>query len=168
MTIGILKEPAAETRISLLPEAAVSLTKQNIAVLLEKTAGVFAYASDESYQAKNITIAARSLILSTSDILLSINPLSQQDIQQLKPNAILIGVYQPLFNYALMKQWAEKNITTFSLDLIPRTTRAQSMDVLSSQANIAGYKAVLEAANIYPRYFPMFMTAAGSVTPAKS
>ena len=66
-----------------------------------------------------------------------------------------------------MKQWAEKNVTAFSLDMIPRSTRAQSMDVLSSQANIAGYKAVLEAANIYPRYFPMFMTAAGSITPAK-
>ena len=88
-------------------------------------------------------------------------------LQQLKANTILIGVYQPLFNYDLMKQWAEKNITIFSLDMIPRTTRAQSMDVLSSQANIAGYKAVLEAANIYPRYFPMFMTAAGSITPAK-
>ena len=93
--------------------------------------------------------------------------MSEEDVQQLKPNTILIGVYQPLFNYDLMKQWAEKNITVFSLDMIPRSTRAQSMDVLSSQANIAGYKAVLEAANIYPKYFPMFMTAAGSITPAK-
>lgn len=167
MTIGILKEPTNETRVSLLPDAAASLTKQNIKVQLENNAGKLAYASDESYQSKNIAAAERLEILNASDIILSIHPLSEKDIQQLKPNAILIGVYQPLFNYTFMQQWAAKNITTFSLDMIPRTTRAQSMDVLSSQANIAGYKAVLAAANIYPRYFPMFMTAAGSITPAK-
>jgi len=167
MTIGILKEPSPETRVSLLPEATASLTKQNITIQVEKSAGENAYALDKLYQAKNINIAERSVILSSSEILLSINPLSEQDIQQLKPSTILIGVYQPLLNYNIMKQWAEKNITVFSLDMIPRTTRAQSMDVLSSQANIAGYKAVLEAANIYPRYFPMLMTAAGSITPAK-
>jgi NAD(P) transhydrogenase subunit alpha len=94
-------------------------------------------------------------VLSVSDIILSIHPLQAQDIHQLRTNTILIGVYYPLLNYNLMKEWAEKNITAFSLDMMPRTTRAQSMDVLSSQANIAGYKAVLVAANIYPRYFPM-------------
>lgn len=167
MMIGVLKEQPNETRVSLLPEAAATLAKQNITIQLEKNAGLLAYAFDKSYQSKSITIADRQAILNSSDIILSIHPLSQQDIELLKPQTILVGVYQPLFNYALMKQWAEKNITAFSLDMIPRTTRAQSMDVLSSQANIAGYKAVLEAANIYPRYFPMFMTAAGSITPAK-
>jgi NAD(P) transhydrogenase subunit alpha len=167
MTTGILKEPFPETRVSLLSEAAASLTKQNIHIQLEKNAGALAYAFDDLYQTKNIPAFERSVILKEADIVLSIQPLSEEDIQQLKPNAILIGIYQPLFNYALMKQWAEKNITTFSLDMIPRTTRAQTMDVLSSQANIAGYKAVLEAANIYPHYFPMFMTAAGSIVPAK-
>ena len=167
MTIGILKETAPETRVSLLPDAAATLTKQNITVQVEKSAGANAYAFDESYQSKNTNAVERSNVLTSSEIILSINPLSEQDVAQLKPNAILIGVYQPLFNYDLTKQWAEKNITVFSLDMIPRSTRAQSMDVLSSQANIAGYKAVLEAANIYPRYFPMFMTAAGSITPAK-
>jgi NAD(P) transhydrogenase subunit alpha len=167
MTTGILKEPAPETRVSLLPDAAASLTKQNITVQIENNAGALAYASNELYQTKKINVAERSAIFSSSEIILSINPLSEHDIHQLKTNTILIGVYQPLFNYALMKQWAEKNITSFSLDMIPRSTRAQSMDVLSSQANIAGYKAVLEAANAYPRYFPMLMTAAGSITPAK-
>ena len=81
--------------------------------------------------------------------------------------AVIMGIYQPLFSPALMQQWAEKGYTVFSLDTIPRTTRAQSMDVLSSQANIAGYKAVLQAASIYPKYFPMLMTAAGSIAPAK-
>jgi len=84
-----------------------------------------------------------------------------------KSASILMGVYQPLFNAALMQQWATAQQTIFSLDTIPRTTRAQSMDVLSSQANIAGYKAVLLAASQYCRYFPMFMTAAGSIPPAK-
>lgn len=167
MTIGILKEPAPETRVSLLPDAAATLTKQNITVQIENTAGALAYASNELYQTKNINIAERSGILSSSEIILSLNILNEDDVAQLKPNTILVGVYQPLFNYSLMKQWAAKNITVFSLDMIPRSTRAQSMDVLSSQANIAGYKAVIEAANIYPKYFPMLMTAAGSVTPAK-
>ena len=167
MTIGILQEPSPETRVSLLPDAAATLTKQNIIVQLEKNAGALAYASNELYQSKNINIVDRNIVLNTSDIILSIQPLSNDDVQQLKPNAILIGVYQPLFNHELMQQWSAKNITVFSLDMLPRTTRAQAMDVLSSQSNIAGYKAVLEAANIYPRYFPMFMTAAGSITPAK-
>ena len=86
---------------------------------------------------------------------------------QLKNPAILIGVFQPLFNIGLIKELATSNVTCFSMDMLPRTTRAQPMDVLSSQANIAGYKAVLTAANMYSRYFPMFMTAAGSVKPAK-
>ena len=166
MTIGILKEQPPETRVSLLPDAAASLTKQNINVLIEKNAGRLAYAFDEAYLTKNINAIERSNIFS-SEIILSINAFGEADLKQIKPNTILVGVYQPLFNAGLMKQWAERNITVFSLDLMPRTTRAQSMDVLSSQANIAGYKAVLEAANIYPRYFPMFMTAAGSITPAK-
>ena len=151
MTIGILKEPSPETRVSLLPEAAVTLTKQNITVQLENNAGALAYAFDDAYQSNNINVAERSAILSTSEIILSINPLSEQDIQQIKSNTIFIGVYQPLFNYDLMKQWAEKNITVVRLDMIPRSTCAQSMDVLSSQANSAGYKAVLEAATTYPK-----------------
>jgi len=167
MTLGILKEPVPETRVSLLPEAAASLTKQNINVQVENNAGEKAFSFNEAYQSKNTNVTERSNILSASEIILSINILSEEDIAQLKPNTILIGVFQPLFNYHLMKQWAEKNITVFSLDMIPRSTRAQSMDVLSSQANIAGYKAVIEAANIYPKYFPMLMTAAGSITPAK-
>ena len=167
MTIGILKEPVPETRVSLLPEAAATLIKQNIIIAVEKNAGTKAFAFDDAYQTKTINVVERLNVLSTSEIILSINNLSDEDVAQLKPNTILIGVYQPLFNYNLMKQWAEKDVTVFSLDMIPRSTRAQSMDVLSSQANIAGYKAVLEAANIYPHYFPMLMTAAGSIKPAK-
>jgi len=104
--------------------------------------------------------------LQSSEIILSINIPDLSDIKNLQ-SKILLGNYQPLYNYATMQNFAENKITVFSIDMIPRTTRAQSMDVLSSQANIAGYKAVLLAANMFPKYFPMFMTAAGSIPPAK-
>lgn len=109
MTIGILKEPAPETRVSLLPEAAASLTKQNITVQVEKNAGTLAYAFDEQYQTKNINALERLTVLQ-SDILLSIQPLSAHDVEQVKPSAILVGVYQPLFNYEIMKQCAASTL----------------------------------------------------------
>lgn len=166
MTVGILKEPNSEQRVSLLPEQAEALIKKNVQVVIEEGAGVKAFAGDDVYTAKKVTVASRQQALA-SDIILSIHPLSDEDIHHLKPSAVVIGVFQPLFKFNQMKQWCEKGITAFSLDMIPRTTRAQSMDVLSSQANIAGYRAVLLAANTYSRYFPMFMTAAGSIAPAK-
>ena len=166
MTIGVLKEPTHETRVSLLAEAVATLTKKGIVVILESGAGEKAFCSNADYEKAGAQIKTRQEVLTTADIILSIHLLENSDISQLK-SAILIGVYQPLFNVDIMKQWAVAGITTFSLDVLPRTTRAQSMDVLSSQANIAGYKAVLTAANVYGRYFPMFMTAAGTVAPAK-
>jgi H+-translocating NAD(P) transhydrogenase subunit alpha len=166
MTIGILKEPAHETRVSLLAEAVATLTKKNITVLIETDAGAKAFCSNADYEKAGAQIKNRSEVLASSNIILVIHAVEPTDIGQLTSD-ILIGVYQPLFNADTMKQWAAGNITTFSLDMLPRTTRAQAMDVLSSQANIAGYKAVLTAANSYGRYFPMFMTAAGSIAPAK-
>jgi H+-translocating NAD(P) transhydrogenase subunit alpha len=166
MTIGILKEPAYETRVSLLAEAVATLTKKNITVLAETDAGARAFCSNADYEKAGSQIKSRTEVLASSNIILAIHPLSTTDTGQLT-SGILIGVYQPLFNAVIMKQWAAAGITTFSLDMLPRTTRAQAMDVLSSQANIAGYKAVLTAANLYGRYFPMFMTAAGSIAPAK-
>src|SRR6476620_10343528 len=166
MTTGILKEPISENRVSFLPEQASLLAKQKVNIVVEKNAGVNAFAIDENYTAKDFQVTSRNEVLQ-SDILLSIHPLTNDDLNFIKPGAIILGVFQPLSNVQLMQQWAEKGITTFSVDMIPRTTRAQSMDVLSSQANIAGYKAVLIAAWMYPRYFPMLMTAAGSIAPAK-
>jgi NAD(P) transhydrogenase subunit alpha len=165
MTIGLLKEPAHETRVSLLAEAVATLSKKNITVLVESGAGERAFCSNAEYEKAGAQIRDANSVISQSDIILSIH---QPDSRTPIPNSkILIGVYQPLFHVELMKQWAAGKITSFSLDMLPRTTRAQSMDVLSSQANIAGYKAVLTAADMYPRYFPMFMTAAGSIKPAK-
>ena len=167
MIIGILKEPTGENRVSLLPEQCAQLIKQQVQIQVETGAGLQASATDESFAVIGAAIQSRNAVLQSAYIVLSMHLLSEADLTQLKPNAVLLGVYQPLYHFQQMHTWASKGISTFSLDMIPRTTRAQSMDVLSSQANIAGYKAVLLAANLYPRYFPMFMTAAGSIAPAK-
>lgn len=165
MIIGVLMEPAFETRVSLLPEATATLAKKGITVFIEQGAGEKAFSNNEDYTRAGAHIKSREEVLQASDIILCIHP---PDLSISRPESkILIGVYQPLFAVFIMQQFAENGNTLFSLDMLPRTTRAQSMDVLSSHANIAGYKAVLYASNIYPRYFPMFMTAAGSIAPAK-
>lgn len=134
--------------------------------MVERSAGEKAFATDDKYVEAGAALASREDVLQKSDIVLSLNPISQLDLSNIRAK-ILLGLFQPLYNAGMVKEWAEKGLTIFSMDMLPRTTRAQSMDVLSSQANIAGYKAVLEAANLFPKYFPMFMTAAGSVPPAK-
>ena len=164
MIIGVLKEPSPETRVSLLPEHLATLKKWNVSVVVESNAGTAAFANDDKYGAAGAKILKREDVAATADILLSINEPQNISLTSAK---ILLGIYQPLFHPDLMATWAEKGLTIFSMDMLPRTTRAQSMDVLSSQANIAGYKAVLTAANLFPKYFPMFMTAAGSIPPAK-
>lgn len=164
MIIAVLKEQLPETRVSLVPEVVQALVKMNVTVWVESGAGNSAYYSDEAYATAGALIKSRQE-LAAANILLSIQP--QNLPQDLASGAVVLGVYQPLFNGAMMQQMAGRGLTVFSLDTIPRTTRAQAMDVLSSQANIAGYKAVLLAATQYSRYFPMFMTAAGSIPPAK-
>jgi len=166
MTIGVLKESPQETRVSLLPEHVKLLKKWNLDVCVENNAGAAAFAADDKYAEAGAAIKSRNEVLQSSDLVLSINLPDSSEIENLKPK-IILGVYQPLFNPALMKKLAARGLTVFSMDMLPRTTRAQSMDVLSSQANIAGYKAVLYAANLFPKYFPMFMTSAGSIPPAK-
>ena len=166
MIIGVLKEQGTETRVSLLPEHIVLYTKMQVQVVVETSAGNTSFASDNDYKNAGATTDSRNNILQQAQIILSINELSAEDVIACT-GKIILGFYQPLFNAAKIKSLAEKDFTVFSIDMIPRTTRAQSMDVLSSQANIAGYKAVLLAANTFPKYFPMFMTAAGSIPPAK-
>ena len=167
MILGILKETNNDKRVSLLPEQAAVLVAKQVSVIVETGAGSAAYAADATYTDKNVSVKDRATVLSTSDLVLSINPLSASEMVQLKPGAVVLGTFQPLFNTDLVKQAIDKKASLFSMDMIPRTTRAQSMDVLSSQANIAGYRAVLLAATMFPKYFPMFMTAAGSIPPAK-
>jgi NAD(P) transhydrogenase subunit alpha len=162
MVIGVLKEPSFETRVSLLPDAASALVKKGIKVFVEDHAGEKAFSNNDDYTKAGAEIKTAQEIIRSSDVILCIHP-----IEGSLKDKVVIGVYQPLFNKELMATWATEGVTSFSLDMLPRTTRAQSMDVLSSQANIAGYKAVLVAAERYSRYFPMFMTAAGSIAPAK-
>jgi NAD(P) transhydrogenase subunit alpha len=165
MTIGVLKEPFPERRVSILAESATILTKKGITVFTEAGAGEGAFCFNKDYEEAGVVIKERNDIIKVADVILQINPIPASELNI--SSGILIGVYQPLFNAGLMKEYATKKCTVFSLDMLPRTTRAQSMDVLSSQANIAGYKAVLLASNLYPRYFPMLMTAAGSIKPAR-
>ncbi len=162
MILGVLKEPHFETRVSLLPETVAALIKKNISVILEENAGAKSFASDADYTAVGALIKSRAELVAAADLLLIIH----QPIESIS-SKIILGMYQPLVHVDVMKNFAANNTTVFSMDMLPRTTRAQSMDVLSSQANIAGYKAVLIAAATYSRYLPMFMTAAGSIAPAK-
>lgn len=165
ITIGVLKERQPETRVSLVPEAVAQLVKMNVRVLIENDAGAQAFFSNQAYADSGAAVKSRENILTESDLLLTIQPEGLNS--GIKPGTAVLGVFQPLYHAELMQDCAERNLTVFSLDTIPRTTRAQSMDVLSSQANIAGYRAVLLAASQYSRYFPMLMTAAGSIAPAK-
>ena len=139
----------------------------SVTVLVEKSAGSAAFASDADYLAAGAQVVSRSEVMAGSDMLICINPPAGADIASMKPKTVFLAVLNPYFNTKLVTELAERDITAFSLDVIPRTTRAQSMDILSSMATVAGYKAVLTAANTLPKFFPMFMTAAGTITPAK-
>ena len=163
MIVGVLKEAGPETRVSLIAEGAAQLVKKNISVWIESGAGMNAYCSDDDYRAVGAEIKSTAEISASADVILSIHAPSID----IRNGLVLIGMYQARFQADRIKQWTDKGAVVYSMELLPRTTRAQSMDILSSQANIAGYKAVLTAANAYGRYFPMFMTAAGSVAPAK-
>jgi len=166
MTIGLLREAVPETRVSLTDEGVSALVKKGIKVLVEQAAGNLAFCTDEAYRKAGATVLSAAEVMEQSNALLCIHPLSLSILSSLK-GKVLIGAYQPLYNREWATAVANSGATCFSLDMLPRTTRAQSMDILSSQANIAGYKAVLLAATTYSRYFPMFMTAAGSIAPAK-
>ena len=167
MNIGILKEAAPERRVCLLPESAAALVKLGTGVLVEKDAGGTAFAFDADYEAAGAKTATKEQVIAGSDLLIKVNPPTDAEIAMMKEGQVIIAVLNPFFNTTVVKTLASKGITSFSMDVIPRTTRAQAMDILSSMATVAGYKAVLTAANTLPKFFPMFMTAAGTITPAK-
>jgi NAD(P) transhydrogenase subunit alpha len=166
MIIGLLKEPEFENRVAMLPESVSTLVKMNVTMLVEKGAGERAFASDEDYQQAGAKIDSKANVIKNADLVLKINPPTKEESELLKEGQILTAVLNPYFNKEIVKDLAKKKITSFSLDVIPRTSRAQAMDILSSQATAAGYKAVLTAANTLPKFFPMFMTAAGTIKPA--
>jgi H+-translocating NAD(P) transhydrogenase subunit alpha len=167
MIIGLLKESGHERRVALLPDAVNTLTKMKVSFLVEEDAGKESFAMNKDYQDAGARIDKKSEVISQSDMIIKINPPTTDELNLLKAGTVFLSVFNPLMNPELVKQFSTKNLTTFSLDIIPRTTRAQSMDILSSMATVNGYKAVLTAANTLPKFFPMFMTAAGTITPAK-
>jgi NAD(P) transhydrogenase subunit alpha len=167
MIIGILKEVPPENRVALLPEAVSALIALKTEVIVEEGAGENAFADNGQYTEAGAKIVSGEDIYEKSDIILKVNVPNDDEIKKLKPGQVLTGTLNPLMNRELVSKLREGNITTFSLDAVPRITRAQAMDVLSSMATVAGYRAVLEAAFNLPTFFPMFMSAAGTIKPAK-
>ena len=166
MILGLLKEHGTETRVALLPETVKAFTDLKVEVLVEKGAGASAFAEDKEYQAVGAKIVSRLEVFEQAEVLLQIQPPAEGDIAKIKSSQVWISAFNPLWETGLVKTFLTQGLTTFSLDLIPRTSRAQAMDILSSMATVSGYMAVLEAAVKLPTFFPMFMTAAGTIRPA--
>jgi H+-translocating NAD(P) transhydrogenase subunit alpha len=166
MILGLLKEHSNETRVALLPENVKTLASQGVEVLVEADAGAAAFVSDADYVEAGAKVVSRQEAFEKADLLLQIQPPLEGDERKVRPEQVWISAFNPLWETGLVKHFQQAGVTTFSLDSIPRTTRAQAMDILSSQATVAGYNAVLDAALKLPTFFPMFMTAAGTIRPA--
>jgi len=168
MRVGVPKEVAAnERRVALVPDAAGRLIKAGFEVVVERGAGSGAACPDDAYKAVGATVADRATVLGQVDVVLQVQPPAPGDIALYREGGALVGLFQPGADPAGVKQMAQRKLTAFSLVLLPRITRAQSMDALSSQATVAGYKAVLLAATATGRFFPMLVTAAGTLPAAK-
>lgn len=172
--VGVPKETfPGERRVALVPDTIPPVTKLGAQVVVESGAGVEAGCLDENYEKKGAKIAGRDEVFASSDVIFQVrtfaaNPeAGRADLGKIRQNHIVIGLTESMSEPAFSRELAKSGATVFSLELLPRITRAQSMDVLSSMATVAGYKAVLLAAETLPRFFPMFMTAAGTVAPAR-
>ncbi|MEN8248520.1 MAG: NAD(P) transhydrogenase subunit alpha [Bacteroidota bacterium] len=166
MIISILKE-INDTRVVMIPVQIKNLSEQNHELWVESGAGNSSFFSDKDYEEAGAKVKSRDEILSGAEMILTINPLPVEEVNKISSGTTYISELQPFFEPSVLNAPAEKGLLTFSLDMIPRTTLAQAMDVISSMASIAGYKAVLQAANLLSKYFPMLTTAAGSNPPAK-
>lgn len=175
MILGVPKEIVpGENRVALVPESVAQLVKKGVQVLVETGAGLNSSFLDEAYEKAGAKIAPDAATLySQSDMICKVQrPIvnektGKSEIAMMKPGAVLITFFAPLINHDIVRALADAKITSFSMDAIPRTTRAQSMDALSSMGTVCGYKAVLIAAETLPRFFPMLTTAAGTITPAR-
>src|SRR5213592_234258 len=169
MKIGVPKETVADKRrVALTPDVAGRLGKSGLPVHVERAAGQAASFDDEAYRAAGATVVATAAeVFGQSDVVLKVQPPSSEEIALCREGVALVAVFQPSAEREAVSQLAARKVTAFSLALLPRITRAQAMDVLSSQATVAGYKAVLLAAAAAGRFFPMLVTAAGTLAPAR-
>ncbi|MDH5526432.1 MAG: Re/Si-specific NAD(P)(+) transhydrogenase subunit alpha [Nitrospirota bacterium] len=168
MNIGIPRETEpGETRVAASPDTVKQMIGKGLTVRIESHAGEHSAWPDAAYTQAGAEIVKRADLFAQSDVIFTAQPPDDATLDMLRSGTVVVGMLSPLSAPERIEKWASAGLTTLALELLPRITRAQSMDVLSSQSNVAGYKAVLVAANHYPRMFPMMMTAAGTVTPAK-
>ena len=169
LKIGVLAETLqGERRVALVPDIAAKLVKVGFQVIVQAAAGESASFTDDAYREAGVVVEVDPrIVLSTADVVLSVQPPHVEGVAQLQIRAVTISFLQPTTQAALIEALAAHGVTAFSLDLLPRTSRAQSMDALSSQSSLAGYKAVLMAANRLGKFFPMLMTSAGTIPPAR-
>ncbi|MFL6723831.1 MAG: NAD(P) transhydrogenase subunit alpha [Sphingomicrobium sp.] len=167
MKIAVLKEGEPETRVAAIPETVKKFIALGAAVAIERGAGSGASIADADFEAAGASIASRDDVLKDADIILCVTGPAPASLGQAKPGAVLIGALDPAKRADGIAAYAKAGLEALAMEWMPRITRAQSMDILSSQSNLAGYKAVVDAASIYGRAFPMMMTAAGTVSPTK-
>ena len=167
MKIAVLKEAAAETRCAAIPETVKKFTSLGADVAVEKGAGEQASITDLEFEAAGAKLGSRAEVLKGAGIILVVNGPDPTSLRGAEKGALLVGALEPVRQRDAIEAYAAAGIEALAMEWMPRITRAQSMDILSSQSNLAGYKAVLEAAAAYGRAFPMMMTAAGTISPAK-
>ena len=167
MKIAILKEADGEPRVAAIPETVKKFIALGAEVVIERGAGAGASILDADYEAAGATVDERATVLSGAAVVLCIQGPEAAALADVKPGAILVGALDPLKRGEAIAEYAAAGLETYAMEWMPRSTRAQSMDILSSQSNLSGYKAVVDAAAAYGRAFPMMMTAAGTVSPAR-
>ncbi|HDR67470.1 MAG TPA: Re/Si-specific NAD(P)(+) transhydrogenase subunit alpha [Bacteroidaceae bacterium] len=167
MKIGILKEKEPEKRVAMLPDGVAVLVQLKASVLVESGAGSGSFAGDSEYRDAGAEVTGRDTVLKEANLLLMINAPGEKEIRSMKAGQIVVAAVNPLTNHAMVRSFADAGVTLFSLDVLPRISRAQAMDILSSQATVSGYKAVLDAASRLNGFLPMFMSAAGTIKPSK-
>ena len=167
MRAYILKESDSELRVSASPESVKKMVELGISVNIQTTAGQNSNFSDESYKANGAEIFNNTSEISNADIIIKVNKPTDDEISSMKEGSLFIGSLDPYNSRETLNKLRDKGVTSFAMELMPRITRAQSMDILSSQSNLAGYKAVIDATYLFNKAMPMMMTAAGTIAPAK-
>ncbi|VVM07682.1 NAD(P) transhydrogenase subunit alpha [Methylacidimicrobium cyclopophantes] len=156
-----------ENRVALVPESIPALKKLGFEIVLETGAGEAAGFPDQAYREKGVRLESRNAVLGQAQVLCQFHAPSSEDVEALSPGTVVISLLYPLAHIPRVAEMAKRGLTVLALDLLPRISRAQSMDVLSSQSTVAGYRAIVLAASSLPRFFPMLMTPAGTIPPAR-